>query len=71
MLDEISTAEAHVGDVARALVVRVRSGEPRQTLAAVEQILGNFIWLLTRFMGDDFTLRLLREACPELDEGQQ
>jgi hypothetical protein len=52
-------------------VLRVRSGEPRQTLAAVEQILGNFIWLLTRFMGDDFTLRLLREACPELDEGQQ
>jgi hypothetical protein len=71
MLDEISTAEAHVGDVARALVLRVRSGEPRQTLAAVEQVLGNFIWLLTRFMGDDFTLRLLREACPELDEGQQ
>jgi hypothetical protein len=64
MLDEISTAEAHVGDVARALALRVRTGEPRQTLAAVESVLGNFIWLLTRFMGDDFTLRLLREACP-------
>jgi hypothetical protein len=71
MLDEISTAEAQVGDVAQALVVRVRSGEPRQTLAAVEHVLGNFIWLLTRFMGDDFTLRLLREACPDRDEERQ
>ena len=71
MLDEISTAEAQVGDIARALVVRLRSGEPRQTLAAAEQVLGNFIWLLTRFMGDDFTLRLSREACPDRDEEPQ
>jgi hypothetical protein len=71
MLDGISTAEADIANVVQELSLQLRAGEPGEALEAVESILGNFVWLLTYFISEDFGLRLLRESCPDLDEEQQ
>jgi hypothetical protein len=70
ILDAVSTAEPDA-DVARQLPACLRSAAPAEALEAALNVVGGFVWLLTRFIGDDFGLRLLREACADRDEEKQ
>jgi hypothetical protein len=63
----ISTSEVNA-DVVRELPPCLCSAEVDAAFAAALDVLGNFVWLLTRFVSDDFGLRLLREACPDPDK---
>jgi hypothetical protein len=65
-LDDVPTAEADA-DVTPGLLACLRSAEPKEALGAAVSVLGTFVWLLTRFIGEELSLRLLREACPPRD----
>jgi hypothetical protein len=67
VLHAVSTDEA-VADVARELPACLRLAEAKDALEAASDVLANFVWLLTRFVNDELGLRLLREACPDLEE---
>jgi hypothetical protein len=67
VLSAVSTAEADA-DVERELPVCLRGAQADQAREVAVSVLGNFVWLLTRFISEDFGLRLLREACPNPDE---
>ena len=71
VLKRVSTAEINVPNVARDVALRLRTTPSDNAQEVAIGVLGNFVWLLTRFIGDDLGLRLLREACPDLDEDQQ
>jgi hypothetical protein len=43
--------------------------EPRETADAFAAVLGQFIWLLVIFIGEDLGLRKVREAWPEVPFG--
>jgi hypothetical protein len=67
ILAPVSTSEAGA-EVARELPACLRTAEANDALEAASNVLANFVWLLTRFISDEFGLRLLREACPDLEE---
>jgi hypothetical protein len=60
-LQAVPTGEADT-DVARHLLACLRGAEAREALAAALAVLGGFIWLLIRFIGEDLGMRLLRDA---------
>jgi hypothetical protein len=65
ILNAVSTGEADA-DVVRELPPCLRALEADEALEVALEVLAHFVWLLTRFIGDDLGLRLLREACPDL-----
>jgi hypothetical protein len=71
VLNRVSTAEVNMGNVARDVAFRLRSAGAADAREIAIGVFGNFVWLLTRFIGEDLGLRLLREACPDLNEDLQ
>jgi hypothetical protein len=71
VLNRVSTAEVNIANVARDVALRLRSAKTANAREVAISVFGNFVWLLTRFIGEDLGLRLLREACPDLIEDPQ
>ena len=71
LLNPVSTAEVDIASVARETALQLRRAEAAQALEVATAVFGYFVWLLTRFIGEDLGPRLLREACPDLGEEQQ
>jgi hypothetical protein len=67
-LDGVPTREVD-GDVIAGLVACLRGAEPEEALRIAASVLSAYVGLLTRFIGEDLGLRLLREAFPESDRG--
>lgn len=63
-LEAVPTGEADA-DVARDLLTCLRQAPPKEALGAAVSVLGSFVYLLTRFIGEDLGLRLLRDAFPD------
>jgi hypothetical protein len=63
-LAAVPTREADA-DVARDLLACLRAAEAKEALGAAVAVLGSFIWLLMRFIGEDLGLRLLHDAFPD------
>ena len=66
----VSTGEAQIANVAAELVSHLRAADADVGLAAAADVLARFIGLLTGLIGEELGMRLLREACPDLDEEQ-
>jgi hypothetical protein len=60
-IQSVPTQQAD-GDVAGHLLTCLRGAEAREALGAALAVLGSFIWLLVRFIGEDLGMRLLRDA---------
>jgi hypothetical protein len=65
-LQAVPTGETDT-DVARHLLACLRGAEAKEALAAALAVLGSFIWLLIRFIGEDLGLRLLRDTFADVD----
>lgn len=63
-LEAVPTREADA-DVARDLLACLSAAERKEALGAAISVLGAFVELLTRFIGEDLGLRLLRDAFPD------
>ncbi|HEY2733226.1 MAG TPA: hypothetical protein VGI70_04540, partial [Polyangiales bacterium] len=61
VLNRVSTAEVNIANVARDVALRLRSAKTANAREVAISVFGNFVWLLTRFIGEDLGLRLLRE----------
>jgi hypothetical protein len=71
VLNHVSTAEVNTANVTREIALRLRTARLADAPEVAISVFGNFVWLLTRFIGEDLGLRLLREACPDLDKDLQ
>lgn len=67
LLERVETGEAQ-HEVARELPLCLRAAQPDEALKAAISVVGMFVSILTEFISESLALRLLREACPDLDE---
>jgi hypothetical protein len=54
----------------KGLAASVQGQSPAETEEGIVAVLGNFVWLLSTFIGEDLVLRLLRRAWPDVPLGE-